>query len=376
MNASNTTMAAPAALAPAPLPRLLVPPPDALRAVFTEQVISGWLGDSKRSNSVQVRLEVLAACGPRPSDPLTAVRVLELRAWKAAWETYLFSAFACGMFEGDRGKDLRARLTSPDDDDCRAAFAECMTGWWLAGFMKFKIDSLAAGRGLKNLDFRLMSTSGEIGVEVKAPFRQRVGDFWWGGDSDKIVQCMEQANKQFDKDAPNILVLVPALRTSICSNRRDLVKAAYGESVITFLVDTRTGKGGDPRLEFSPHGKFLNPKLPDGRLLKRDGLPAYRRIGAIVCIEETVVAKYPDPRPVLLAASVAKRDQGELMNLFVRARDAYLSSENEMWIDHRAVVLHNPYAYHPVAEDTWRAVPQLVPRDQGMIWTDGFKGFV
>lgn len=376
MNSLSQTMVAEATAAAVPKLQLLTPPPDPLRAVFTREVIWRWLGESKRSNSVQVRLEVLEACGPRPSDPLMAVRVLELRAWRAAWETYLFSSFASGMFEGHRGRDLRARLTSPDDDDCRAAFSECLTCWWLAGFMKFDVHPIASGRGPKNLDFRIQSPSGEIGVEVKAPFRQRVGDFWCGGDADKIVQCMEQANKQFDKNTPNILVLVPALRTSMCSNRRDLVRAAYGESVITIPVDTRTGKGGDPRWEFSPHGKFLNPKLPDGRLLKRDGLPAYRRISAIVCIEETVVAKYPDPRPVLLAASVAKRDRGELMNLFVRARDAYLSPENEMWIDHRAVVLHNPHAYHPITEDVWSAIPQLVVQGEGMIWTDSYQGFV
>lgn len=197
------TSPVPAAHKPAPGFGRFKPPPDPLRAVFTSDVIAIWR--KNLTPELVKRLEILCACGPYPSDPARAAEVRCLRAKKAAWEVYLFTAFACGMFEGNRGNDLRGRLTSTDADDFRSAMAECLVCWFLAGKSKLPVDSEAPGRNGRALDMRLVTDQGEIGVEVKSPFRERPkpppgkrGVFWSGDDADKIAEALESANKQFD----------------------------------------------------------------------------------------------------------------------------------------------------------------------------------
>jgi len=215
------------------------PPADPLRAVFTPQVMAAWR--KNLTPELVQRLEILHACGPYPSEPARAAELRRLRARKAAWETYLFTAFACGMFQGSRGKELQGRLTSTDTDDFRSALAECLVCWFLAGKMKFPLDPEAAGRNRRTLDMRLVMDDGDIGVEVKAPFRAlpepppgKSTICWSGDDTDKIEQALKSANKQFNDDTANILILVPQLRRRMFSQRRDLLKAAFGQSKITW----------------------------------------------------------------------------------------------------------------------------------------------
>jgi len=318
---------------------------------------------------------VLTACGPLSGDEDTADRIKWLRAKKAAWEAYLEASFACGMFEGDRGADLRKRLIGIDDDGFRSAMAECMTCWFLAGRMRMSVNGIAEGRGRKMLDMRVVLPDCEAGVEVKAPFRERpVGTTtWFGNDADKIRQCIAAAEKQFSNNEPNILVVAPNLRTAMFADRRVLVQAVYGESVFVFDVNAKEGRLENQRIEFSPRGKFLNTKLPSGKPLKGDGFPAYRRVSAVLCIEERVRETHPFPADELVAASILDHERGEIFRMAKKKQDLHYSAANQHWMDHDVLLLHNPHAYHPVSESAWTGFPQLVLRKDRMEWTDGYN---
>ena len=81
--------------------------------VFTPAVVAKLRRVKTPSPALSCRLRVLAADGLGPDH--------SLRAYKSAWEVYLLAAFVCGLFGGDHGTDLRARLTGIDDDNFRSA---------------------------------------------------------------------------------------------------------------------------------------------------------------------------------------------------------------------------------------------------------------
>jgi len=351
-------------------------PADPLKVVFTKEVLGNWKRKAEHSEDLKFRLRVLSACGPYPSDRLRAREIRIYRAWRAAWDAYLYAAFANGMFEGDKGRDIRARLTGIGTDGFRSAMAECLSCWFLSGPMRFRVDGIAPGRNGKNLDMVVILPDGNIGIEVKAPFRDiptpESGSgavCWSGDDADKIIRCLEAANKQFTDGIRNILVIAPRLRSALCSDRHDLVKAAFGQSMIAFLLNAETGEAGPMKTEFSADGNFLKRRLSNGRLLKRDGLPAYRRISAILCIEQRLKEKYPPLNPLLLLDE-QRRDQ--MWAEWEAAGRKHLSCENEMWIEHDIIVLHNPHAYCPLPLEMWKQFSQLVPANGQMKWTDGY----
>ncbi len=352
-------------------------PRDTLKDVFTPKVITAWRGCQKSSDLLKFRLNVLEACGPYPHDQIKADRLRSFRAQKAAWEAYLDAAFACGMFEGDKGKDIRARLTRTGDDGFRSAMAECEACWFLAGRMGFKVDPDAPGRKGKNLEMRIFSDQGDTGIEVKAPFRARPEPHpgesavaRCGGDSDKISECIKTASKQFNDDCPNILVIIPNLRNTLFGHRRDLLKAAYGESKLTFQVNRETGEGRPMEVKFFPEGKFLNTKRPGGRLIKHDGFPAHRRVSVILCIEERIEERYPMPDPFAL---LPEETLSQIWPLWEKARKLHFSPDNRKWVEHNVLVLHNPYAYHQLPEKMWDEFPQFLSVNGEMMWTDGYK---
>ena len=350
-----------------------VVPADPLAAVFTAEVLQVWASAKDVEGSLAWRTEILSASGPIPDD-LEAARSLRFRrATKAAWATYLEAAFACGFFDGDRGTELMARLRGTDDDGFRSAFSECLGCWFFAGRMGFAVTPDAPGRNARQLDMAVQLPDVRVGVEVKAPFREPIppGSIEWGDDSDKIAQCLESANRQFDDDSANILVIAPQLRLPLFSRRHDLVKAAYGETVIAFDVNAKEGRLENHRWQFSPQGKFLGTTRPGGKPLKPDGFPAYRRISTIIGIETKVVEKVVDPAHVALLASLVKSGRGELFRMYDETRKAYNSPANEAWVDHNVLVLHNPYAYHPIPSEPWNDFPQLICDERGMCWTDG-----
>lgn len=322
---------------------LINPLRDSLNDIFTPDVISAWKNCRHPSEDLKFRLEILEASGPCPSDPMQADRLRFLMARRTSWGGYLDVAHDCGMFEGERDRDLRARLTGTDDNNFRSAMAECEVCWFLANRMGLKVEQKASGISAKKLDMKILLEKGEIGVEVKAPFRQPPQGIYCGDDADKIADSLNAANKQFNHDIPNILVIVPTLKKQLFISRRELIKAAYGEDKITFLDNTQTGKDGQIEYKFSPEGKFFNTQRPGGQPLKQDGFPAYRRVSSILCIEEKIVERDP------------------------------FSSENNKWIGHDVLVLHNPFAYHPISLELFRDFPQFVPVENEMRWTDGYN---
>lgn len=344
------------------------PPEDVLDYVFSEETKQRWA--ERNTPNVQWRLRVLGASGPYPSDSTRANEIRCLRAKKAAWDTYLYTAFACGMMNDERGADILARLRSNADDDFRSGIAECLACWFLAGRMRYALDPIAVGRDGRNLDMRILIDNVDVGVEVKAPYRERpVKGGWTGGESDKIAQSMDAANKQFRDDRPNILILVPHLRIPMYQSRDDLLHAAYGFSQLAIPINFDTEETGDPYEQFVAGGRFLNRQRPGGKPLKPDGLPGFRRISAVISIEETIVERHPMPDLGLFLCD--KKLVHDLWPAWDEARQLHFSDSNRAWIGHEVLVLHNPHAYQPLDLDIFSEFPQFVPEGNSMKWTDG-----
>jgi len=124
-------------------------PNEPLWAIFTPQVIDTLQRARNPSDLLVTRLRVLAAGGMHSSTwPDQA-----FRAYKSAWEVYLFAAFACGLFEGPQGADLKARLTGSDDENFRSAMSECLAAWYLAGRLRLWIEPRPEGRPGHPLEF-------------------------------------------------------------------------------------------------------------------------------------------------------------------------------------------------------------------------------
>ena len=355
-----------------PVAVLVKPPRDPLRYVFTRETIESWLAVKNPSRELRYRIKTAEASGPFPTDIRLARDLRYYRAHKVAWHAYIYSAFACGMFDSTKGKDLLRRLRSNKRDQFRPALAECMVCWFLAGRMRLSINTCAPGRGNRMLEMKIVSETGDTGVEVKAPFEElpelpsEQSSFSHVNEAQKLVACMDAANKQFDNATPNLLVIVPSLGSSVVQMRNDIVGAAYGESKITTPFNPETGSLGDVNIDFFPEGRFLETMRTCGKPLKPDGLPAYRRISAILCIEERIMERYPRPFDDDLLENLG------LFHSWLEARQRYVSSDNDVWIDHDAIMLHNPHAYHALPQETWRAFPQLIPVDDRMEWSDNY----
>lgn len=346
------------------------PPDDSLKAVFTPDVLRRWSTTRKPSEHLRDRLNAIAAHGPWPSEPSAARRLRLLLARKAAWDTYLRAAFACGMFEGPKGNDLRARLTGISDSNFRSAMAECLSCWFLAACAGFTIFPEAPGRQNKTLEMRAVRNEQQINVEVKAPFCERPERVWCGDDSDKIAQALASANRQFDDSGQNLLAIVPSLRTPVYGHREPLVRAAYGETKIVLRLNRATGEPSPPDIRFFPEGRFLRTTTPTGKSIKPSGLPAMTRISGVVCIEEQIGETYPFPGWGLALSENAESDTQRVLT---KAVDRHLGTENDMWVAHHALVLHNPYACNPLDLDIFADYPQFIPRDNIMTWTDGYE---
>lgn len=345
---------------------LLEPPENVFADVFPSDVRQLWCQIGTKE--LKRRLDVLGACGPYPTDVRDALSLRYLRAEKASWEAYLFTAYSCGMFKGDKGKDLYARLRGKDEDCFRSAMSECLACWFWAARMRMPVNPNAPGRNGKNLEMGVMVNESEVGVEVKAPQRDRVlNGVSFGDDSDIIAELMNNASKKFEESRSNLLLLVPRLRCQLFTQRRDLLKAAFGESKITWPVNMETGEGGPTEMVFFPEGKFLKTQRPGGRNLKHDGLPGNRRISAILVIEEVWTERYPFPNPFDLLDETRSQD----WPAWERQRELHWSDQNCVWVDHKVLVVHNPHAYHPVSHDAFARFPQLVPVGDIMKWTDG-----
>ena len=68
-----------------------------------------------------------------------------------------------------------------------------------------------------------------------------------------------------------------------------------------------------------------------------------------------------------------ERDRSELLRYVAVACDRHFSKENDLRIEHKVYVLHNPFARHPLANDLFKEFPQYVRRGDNMTWTDGYN---
>jgi hypothetical protein len=242
--------------------------------------------------------------------------------------------------EGDRGRDLRGRLASRKDDEFHSAVAECMACWFLAGRLQLPVDAIAPGRNGKNLDLRVFLDGREVGVEVKAPYRERPrGDFKSFGEVRSLEQCLVAGNKQFRDDTPNILIIVPHLPVPICWTRSQLFTAFYGEKgTWVYPIDRRTGQPAGPTtVDILPTGNFVRRRRPNGASVKISGLPGFTRVSAVIVIEE-------------------------------RLRNV---CDGSYWIDHDILVAHNPCAHHALSPDLFSGCIQFMNLGKGFGWSDG-----
>ena len=310
---------------------------DILGEIFTPEVLSRLGRTQNPSDRLRDRLQVLSACGPYPSEYDRALQMAGLRGRKAAWETYLTAAKACGLLEGDDGKELWSRLTGIRDDGFRSAMAECMVCWYFSGVLKLPTTPKPGGRDRRRLEMKVGSHSGDILVEVKAPYRDRpMGAV---DHSDILAQKVNKAAKQFPDKGRNILAIVPELCPPLFHVRYPLVRALIGEFKTTWLVDPRTGESvTEPHNKFFRNGKFLNP-------VRSGGLPGNTRISAVLCIEETWRIWHG------------------------------VTGVPELTSKHDVLVLHNPLAGAEIPQDIWGSAPQFVPVGDEMAWTDGHDVF-
>lgn len=315
-------------------------PANPLAEIFSEEVKRRLLRHFPRDYHLEHRLNVLGASGPTPSDPYLAKALKWFRAEKAAWETYLETAYAIGLFENDGGRDLRRRLESPEYVQFGPAMDECAAAWYLAGPIGLSLSPRPRGAGSSVLEMRASHPGGQFNVEVKSPSRQiellpGVIHTGSGDDSGALAGCLEQAAKQLPKGQPNILVLFPRFMLRVATNRRMILNAFYGQDTINIAINTLTGEpSGDPYVAFRPDGHLLRSRRSEGK-------PRHTRISAIVTVEE-------DIREIAMP-----------------------SGRLEPIMCHDVLVAHNPHAENPVSRSIWGDRPQLVHERESIFWTDG-----
>jgi hypothetical protein len=294
-------------------------PAEPLWAVFTPEVITNLRQIRSPSQRLQTRLRILDARGLNPN-PVNR----ELRAHKAAWEAYLTAAFAIGLFEGPDGVELSARLTGTDDDNFFSAISECFGAWYLAGRRRLELVPRPRGQGAKCLEYSIKCESGDINVEVKAPYRPLGDEFFWGDDADLLEKALQSANRQFAKGQRNLLVVHPRLRLSIFPQfcRMPIERAFIGEDVIRIPLNPATGgPAGPTHTAFKQSGRFV--KLWPG--------PRYTRISAVLSLN-------------------GYEEGGE--------------------VKPRALMVHNPNAEMPLPRDMWQGIPEFFLDSNRWRWSD------
>jgi hypothetical protein len=298
---------------------------DLLADLFSDEVI-GRLRKAPQTNSLEYRVLVITLERP--------FQVPWIPAQRAAWMAYLDAAAACGLFADPHAKDLVTRLTSADDEQFRSAMAECQAAWYLTEKLGLDATARPPGKGARKLELLLKLPDGDVHVEVKSPLRVPIGDGIVRelDDSDIIERCLADASKQFAEGRRNLLMLVGRLTVG-AHGRRFFIDALFARRRWVIHKDTVAGTVGPVETEFRPSGRFLKEwRAGEG--------PRHTRISGVLYVEEQL-------RP--------------------RDDDGVASYRAEPDV----LMLHNPFATHPVPEEPWGACPQLVLRGDVMQWTDG-----
>jgi hypothetical protein len=272
---------------------------------------------------VRNRHLVIAATGPEPSPSRWA--------HQQAWVAYLKVADSCGLLNAP---DVVSRLTGDDDDGFRSAMAECCAAWYFARKRRARVSPNPASKASKNFDLVVERGVLKLHAEVKAPYVPLVNSSWAGDDASMLRRCVETAGEQFTKGQPNLVVLVPLLRTPVSMHRDQLLKATIGEHALAVPLPPRDGsKRRKPEPIFLQRGKLAKLWPAKGDAAFRTDLT---RVSAVMTIEQRRVEE------TRLVPSV--------------------------------VVIHNPFASHPLPRSFFGRVPQLIVEGGFMRWSDRYNG--
>lgn len=312
-------------------------PHDPLASIFTAAVItrlqqrlSRPFATEDERNRLLTRLNILTAGGeyPRALPKYMQHSVRFWRAYKVAWDAYVHAAYVCGLFDGDSGKDLTRRLTDTNNDNFQGAIAECLACWIFAGKLHMPVSPKPNGRNLRTLEFACETPVGTLHIEVKSPYKENPHQVWSGDDAGTIAACIEQANKQFSKSTKNALVMVPDLRLPLFLRRGSLIRALYGEERFVVPLDTATGKASGPTTtQFFPDGRFLKVRASEGK-------PRFTRTSMVISVEE-------------------------------------IYNEHYDFVDHKVLILHNPYAAQSCEALPLDCYPTFKRNDDKIGWSDG-----
>lgn len=243
-----------------------------------------------------------------------------LTARRAAWWAYLAHASKVGLLAV---KDIRRRLTDVCDDNFRGALAECSVSWFFTEQLQSPLARNEAATG-KAVDFH---DSLGVGIEVKAPYVPLLHQVFSGDDSRTIRECVQKAGRQCKKGGPNLVVLVPLLRTPVWMDREQFVKSIIGEWAYSYSIALNDGDEVDePRSVFLQKGKLakLHKKGSDG--VTTD----LTRISAVATIEEET-----------------------------------MWTDSGVELRHYVHVVHNPFAECRFPSDTFSEFPQLLAQEDG-----------
>lgn len=284
--------------------------------------------------AIYLRQNVPFASGPPPLDPDQRWTMWRDRMIRAEWECYFQAAQQVGMFDGAQGANLVKALRSARFEQFHSAMAECMVCWLLAGSQRYKLEPYVKTVGEKDVEFRARKGRGEFYVEVKAPYRPSPsGLFRSVGPSERIDGAVARAGQKFLPGKVNVVVVVPTVDGIWREEdaRRAYFQAVYGQSGLTWKIDTRTGFPSGVSTIFKRDGRFLKPR--------KQGLPAHTRISGFLGVRRIT------------------RGDPEL---------------GTSWIDHELLLLENPNAEVRLPKSFFPHVPRLISRRGRLKWSDNY----
>lgn len=313
----------------------------AIHTVFPREMLENLSLRQNISTELKAHLEILTTHWSCALNSSVRMKQKCNLAIKRAWEEYVRSAQEHCLLQTDN-HELMRRLQELEGDNFRSAMSECIACWFFDTRLALPIVPRPPGRNGRILDMGVTIKGQKVGVEVKAPYRPIPAGAWTGDDSDLIESVLVQANKQFSDDHANVVTIVPRLRTRLFSDRTPLISAFLGREVLHFEIDKATGQAvTEPRTEVVLDGKFTKP-------IKKDHSPGYTRISAAVVIEESI-----------------KENTIKILGRYIVTSYRLL---------HQVLVLHNPFAKYTLPTDLFDRWPQLVRKDDYMVWTDN-RGF-
>jgi hypothetical protein len=300
---------------------------DLVAFVFDQLTRDKFRSRSKLSEFQAFRLNVASACGPLPSEPVLRGQVRAWIAVRRSWDAYFTAAKALNLMTDNPKDDLLARLRDLSDDNFRGSLAECTAAWYLAGKLKLDVSVRPLGRGNRKLELKIILPDGDAAVEVKAPHREMLPGITYGSDAPLLQASIDGANRQFARDGRNLLVIVLThMSLQLRFFRRAIIEAFFGQETFSFPMDPV--KGADT-------SKVIPGFLLTGRFTKFDrnrGGPRFTSVGAVLFLQ-----------PI----------------------------HGHHGIEHNALLVHNPHAKIEIPKEIWGAIPQLVRKEDQMVWTDG-----